>query len=260
VSQGYFAPHSIVPKLHSDPALIVGGIRALMEQALHPVAMAGVAKYSDFRDDAWGRLRRTGEYVALVTYGPREEVDRAAERVRMIHHRLGVDGQEELLWVHASMVDAFIDIALRSGMALSESEIDQYLDEMVVFAQLVGIKSESVPHSYEKLQRYISEIQPKLIATEEAKRTAVFLTFPPMSPLLRFATPAPALWASVATLAAASLPRWARDLYGWPTFPGQESLTNRSLVAFREGALRLPEAMRMSPYARGQMRQMADSQ
>jgi uncharacterized protein (DUF2236 family) len=180
--------------------------------------------------------------------------------VRMIHHRLGVDGQEELLWVHASMVDAFIDIALRSGMALSESEIDQYLDEMVVFAQLVGIKSESVPNSYEKLQRYISEIQPKLIATEEAKRTAVFLTFPPMSPLLRFATPAPALWASVATLAAASLPRWARDLYGWPTFPGQESLTNRSLVAFREGALRLPEAMRMSPYARGQMRQMADSQ
>ena len=87
-------------------------------------------------------------------------------------------------------------------------------------------------------------------STEEARRTAVFLTFPPMSPILRFATPAPALWATVATLAAASLPRWARDLYGWPTFPGHEYITNASLVAFRESALRLPESFRMSPYAR----------
>jgi uncharacterized protein (DUF2236 family) len=231
-----------------------------MEQALHPVAMAGVAKYSDFRDDAWGRLRRTGEYVALATFGPREEVDRVAARVRMIHHRLGLDSQEELLWVHTSMVDAFIDIALRSGMAIGAREIDKYLSDMVLFAELVGIERATVPDSYENLQRYMAEIRPRLSATEEAKRTVVFLTFPPMSPIVRFATPAPALWASVATLAAASLPRWARDLYGWPTIPGQESLTNRSLVAFREGALRLPEMMRMSPYARQQRQEMADTE
>ena len=61
---------------------------------------------------------------------------------------------------------------------------------------------------------------------------------------------APALWASVATLAAASLPRWAREMYGWPTFPGHELFTNRGLVAFRKSALKLPEFMRMSPHAR----------
>ena len=221
-----------------------------MEQALHPGAMAGVAKYSDFRDDAWGRLRRTGEYVSLVTYGPRDEVDRAAERVRMIHHRLGLDTQEELLWVHTSMVDAFVDIAQRSGMRISDREIDDYLEQMVLFAELVGIERASVPASLQELEQYFAEIKPKLRATEEAKRTAVFLTFPPMPAIVRFATPATALWASVATLAAASLPRWARDMYGWPTFPGQESITNRSLVAFRNIALRLPEIARMSPYAR----------
>lgn len=255
---GYFAPDSIVARLHSDPALIVGGIRALMEQALHPQAMAGVAKYSDFRDDAWGRLRRTGEYVALVSYGPKEEVDRAAERVRMIHHRLGLDSQEELLWVHTSMVDSFIDIAKRSGMPISESEIDEYLKQMVIFAELVGIERASVPASFVELTNYMDAIQPKLEGSVEAKRTAVFLTFPPMSPLLRFATPATALWASVATLAAASLPRWARDLYGWPTFPGQEGITNRSLIAFRQRALQLPEIARMSPYARTQRDQARD--
>jgi uncharacterized protein (DUF2236 family) len=228
-----------------------------MEQALHPGAMAGVAKYSDFRDDAWGRLRRTGEYVSLVTYGSREEVDLAAERVRMIHHRLGLDSQEELLWVHTSMVDAFIDVAKRSGMPLSISEIDDYLQQMVIFAQLVGIHSESVPSSYEQLHRYMEEIQPKLAVTEEAKRTSVFLTFPPMPTVVRFATPAMGLWASVATLAAASLPRWARDMYGWPSLPGQERVTNRALVAFRNNALRLPEVMRMSPYAREQRDQMS---
>ena len=159
---GYFAPDSIVARLHSDPALIVGGIRALMEQALHPQAMAGVAKYSDFRDDAWGRLRRTGEYVALVSYGPKEEVDRAAERVRMIHHRLGLDSQEELLWVHTSMVDSFIDIAKRSGMPISESEIDEYLKQMVIFAELVGIERTSVPASFVELTNYMEAIKPKL--------------------------------------------------------------------------------------------------
>ena len=252
MNEGYFARDSIVQQLHSDPALIVGGIRALLEQALHPVAMAGVAKYSDFRDDAWGRLRRTGEYVSLVTYGPRHEVDQAAERVRMIHHRLGLDTQEELLWVHTSMVDAFLDVARRSGMRLSDRDVDDYLEQMVIFAELVGIESSTVPASQSELDSYMEAIRPTLVATEEAKRTAVFLTFPPMSPLVRFATPATGLWASVATLAAASLPRWARDLYGWPSFPGQESFTNRSLVAFRNSALRLPEVLRMSPYARKQ--------
>jgi len=94
------------------------------------------------------------------------------------------------------------------------------------------------------------EIQPKLAASEEAKRTAVFLTFPPMPTIVRIATPATALWASVATLAAASLPRWARDMYGWPSLPGQDRFTDRSLIAFRKSALRLPEIARMSPYAR----------
>jgi uncharacterized protein (DUF2236 family) len=252
VSASYFTNDSVVARVHADPALIIGGIRALMEQALHPQAMAGVAKYSDFRDDAWGRLRRTGDYLALFTYGVREEVDRAAERVRMLHHRLGLDTQEELLWVHTSMVDAFIDVALRSGMPLSELEVDEYLREMVLFAELVGVDRATVPSSYEELKNYMIGIQPKLAATEEAKRTAVFLTFPPMSLPIRFATPAPVLWASVATLAAASLPRWARDMYGWPTFPGQELVTDRALRAFRSNTLKLPASLRLSQYQRQQ--------
>ena len=64
MSLGFFSPDSITWKVHSDPSMFVGGIRALLEQALHPEAMAGVAAHSNFREDAWGRLERTGDYVA----------------------------------------------------------------------------------------------------------------------------------------------------------------------------------------------------
>ena len=59
--RGLFSPETIAWKIHSDPAMVVGGIRALLQQALHPIAMDGVAQNSNFREDAWGRLQRTGD-------------------------------------------------------------------------------------------------------------------------------------------------------------------------------------------------------
>ncbi|MEY3710794.1 MAG: hypothetical protein RLZZ99_615, partial [Actinomycetota bacterium] len=119
---GYFAPTSVTWRVHSDPAMLIGGIRALLEQALHPGAMSGVAAHSNFREDAWGRLQRTGDYVGTLTFGTIEEADRLAARVRMIHEKLKLDDPHLLLWVHMAMVDAFLDTAIRSGLELSELE------------------------------------------------------------------------------------------------------------------------------------------
>ena len=47
----YFSPDSVTWRVHSDPSMVVGGIRALLEQALQPDAMAGVTAHSNFRDD-----------------------------------------------------------------------------------------------------------------------------------------------------------------------------------------------------------------
>jgi hypothetical protein len=92
----------------------------------------------------------------------------------------------------------------------------------------------------------MKDIYPELIASEEAKKTSVFLLFPPMPKLVRFITPATPLWAGVATLAGASLPDWARDLYGWPSIPGQNIATDISLRTFRNATLRLPQSLRES--------------
>ena len=86
-----------------------------------------------------------------------------------------------------------------------------------------------------------------VLGDEEAKKTSVFLLFPPMPKLVRFITPATPLWAGVATLAGASLPDWARDLYGWPSIPGQNIATDISLRTFRNATLRLPQSLRESP-------------
>jgi len=237
---GLFAPDSITWRIHSDPAMLIGGIRALFQQALHPEAMAGVAEHSNFREDAWGRLQRTGDYVSTLTFGTPDDANQLAARVRKVHSMLGLDDPKLLLWVHMAMVDSFLDVAVRSGMGLSPSQCDQYLREMVLFAELVGIDKAVVPSSVIELENYFAEISPELIASDDAKRAALFLALPPLPTAIRFATPAAPAWAAIASLAAASLPNWARSLYGWPTLPGHGIATDVAMKALRKSFMTLP--------------------
>jgi len=246
-NSGFFRPDSVTWRVHSDPSMVVGGIRALLEQALHPEAMSGVAAHSNFREDAWGRLQRTGDYVGTLTFGTQEEAEKLAARVRKVHAMLKLDDQKLLLWVHMAMVDAFLDTAIRSGLQLSEAEQDRYIDEMITFALLVGIEESRVPRSRSELSEYFLEISGELSASDDAKRAALFIAIPPLPPLLRFGTPIAPLWGGIASLAAASLPRWARSLYGWPTLPGHESATDLALKSTRSALKLLPQSFRESP-------------
>jgi uncharacterized protein (DUF2236 family) len=244
---GLYSPESIVWQVHSDPSMIVGGIRALLQQALHPVAMDGVAKNSDFRDDAWGRLQRTGDYVSTLSFAPIAEAEALAARVRSVHTRLGLDDPHLLLWVHMSLVDSFLDVAARSGMQLGSQDRDQYVQEMVDFARLVGIAVDDVPTNMNELKVYFENIAPELWASDDAKRAALFLAVPPMPTAIRFATPAAPAWASLSALATASLPQWARKLYAIPVLPGHDAVTNAALVATRSTLKLLPENIFQPP-------------
>jgi uncharacterized protein (DUF2236 family) len=247
VTERYFSAESVTWRVHSDTAMFVGGIRALLEQALHPRAMAGVAAHSNFREDAWGRLQRTGDYVGTLTFGSKKDADALAARVRKVHSMLNLDEPELLLWVHMAMVDSFLDTALRSGLKLTTDEQDQYVAEMLTFAQLVGIPEQLVPRSVGQLENYFTDMMPKLTASDDAKRAALFIALPPLPPLLRFGTPIAPLWSGITSLAAAALPRWARKLYGWPNLPGQEIATDLALKATRNALLLLPESFRQPP-------------
>ncbi|MCY3924166.1 MAG: oxygenase MpaB family protein [bacterium] len=111
--------------VHAEASMIVGGIRALLLQSLHPVAMQGVGEHSDFRSDPLGRLRRTVFFLGTTTYCPLAEAEAALEAVRRVHlgvsgitpdgRRYRADDADLLAWVHATEVDSFLEAYLRYG-------------------------------------------------------------------------------------------------------------------------------------------------
>lgn len=208
---GLFGPDSTSWRVHADPASAIGGIRALLLQALHPEAMAGVARWSDYREDPWGRLTRTAEYIGVITFGSSTESLRAAEQVRSVHSRLGVDAPELLLWVHAGFVDSLLHTYQLAHPSFTGA--DDYIREQVRAAELVGLDSKDVFNDVSGLAAYLEAVRPELRATPEALLAARMLLVPPMAPHVRWLTPAQGLWAVLAVTAFGTLPLWAQQLY-----------------------------------------------
>ncbi|MGW1071979.1 oxygenase MpaB family protein [Streptomyces sp. NPDC002537] len=227
---GLFGPSSVAWQLHGDPMMWIAGVRALWLQALHPRAVRGVTQNSDFRQDSWGRLRRTANFVGTTIYGTTEAAECAGAAVRGIHRRLsavdpdtgeryGVDDPELLLWVHCAEVDSYLQVVRRSGIALTGAQADAFLAEHRVSARLVGLDPDSVPATTEEMAAYFEKTLPTLALTPEAREVDAFLRRPPVRPLL---VPArELLWGRVvAHLAYGALPVWAHELYGRPAPPG----------------------------------------
>ena len=258
---GYFGPDSVTWRMHADPLMGIAGLRALLLQALHPTAMAGVATHSNFRDDPWGRLMRTGEYLGTVTYGTRAEADRASARVRGVHRRVrGIDettgrdyiadDPDLLLWVHYGFVESILHVVRRGGLSLSQAEADTFVREQVVAAELIGLEAAIVFADEAALDAYAEQVRPDLVATEAALETARFAVIPPMHAAVALGTPARPAWAAAVGLAYSSLPRWARDLYGFPELPGTDSATSVALRALRASLLAVPAPLREGPHAK----------
>jgi uncharacterized protein (DUF2236 family) len=238
-------------KLHREPILLIGGLRSLYLQALHPRAVAGVAQNSDFRSDMWGRLSRTSEYVGTVIYGSTEQVEAAAGRVRRLHSRMSatdprtgetfrIDEPDLLRWVHVAEVESFLTTARRAGLQLTDNEVDRYYTEQLRAAELVGLDPATVPATAIDVATYYESMRPGLGLTRDSAETALFLTVPPVpdnwgSTALRLGlTLGPTRWAysGIAATALALLPPWARRMYGglgWPTTDVTADLSVRSM-------------------------------
>ncbi|HEV7450671.1 MAG TPA: oxygenase MpaB family protein [Pseudonocardiaceae bacterium] len=253
---GYFGPDSVTWRVLTDPAVGVGGIRALFLQALHPRAMAGVHEHGDFSNDFWPRLQRTAQYVVTVGFGTRAQADTAAAAVRAVHRRVrGVDpvtggryaatDPDLLRWVHATEVASFLDAVGRGGLSLTGAEVDRFLTEQVRAAELVGL--DDVPTDRTAMVEYFEQVRPELLASPVARRAALRLTVPLLPLRTELTTPARPLWTTVAALAFALLPRWARRLYGLPGLPTTDLTATVVLRGLRTVALQLPERWRHGP-------------
>ncbi|HEY7144750.1 MAG TPA: oxygenase MpaB family protein [Streptosporangiaceae bacterium] len=240
--EGFFGPGSVAWRLSTGLSGPVAGLRALLLQALHPLAMAGVDQHSNWRDDPVGRLAATSAYLATVNFGARADAERAAARVRRIHeHVRGTDpvtGQHYaagdpalLLWVHAALVDSTLAAGQLFGTQLTAADADRYVAEMVVAAQLVGVPAGQVPASRAALEDYLSSVAPQLRLTPAAAESMAYLLDPP-----GLDEDVAEIWQDIRDAAVIALPAWARDMYGYRD-PGPLTAQRRTEIRQALGLL-----------------------
>lgn len=226
----WFAEDRPIRRVHADAAMFVGGLRALLLQALHPLAMAGVAEHSDYRRDPWGRLQRTADFLAATTFGPATEAERAVARVRAVHQhvrgvtpdgrRYGADDPHLLRWVHLAEVDSFLVAHQHFGeRPLSAEECDGYVADMAVVASALGVPAP--PHSVAALRDQLRSFRPELASTPAARAAARYLVFTPPLPAVPRAG-----YAELVGAAVSLLPRWAR----WPLRLPYAPVAERAIV------------------------------
>jgi uncharacterized protein (DUF2236 family) len=236
---GFFGPASVTWRVSADLASPVAGLRSLLMQALHPLAMAGVDQHSGWRRDPVGRLAATSAYLATITFGERAVAVRAAARVRGIHdHVRGVDAVTSrpyaagdpalLLWVHAALVQSGLAAGRAFGTPLSAQDSDRYVGEMMVAAELIGVPRTLAPASVAGLERYVASVRPELRCTPAARESMAYLLDPP-----GLDEEVAGIWQDVRDAAIAVLPEWARQLYGYgapqPLTPGRRTEVRQSL-------------------------------
>ena len=235
---GLFGPDSVTWRVHEDSCLLAGGIRALLLQTMHPLAMAGIAEHSSYRTDPLGRLGRTAHYVGTVVYGSTADAAAAVAEVRRVHEAvvgIAPDGRPYaandphlLTWVHHTLVDSMLRAYRRYGTErLTDEEADRYVEEWAVLCDL--FEAEPAARSTAELREYFRRMRSELMPTPEARRTARFLLRPPLPLHVRPA------YAAIAGAAVGLLPRKVRNELWIPIAPLSDPLLLRpaATVAFR---------------------------
>jgi len=181
-SEALFAKDTPIRMVHADVVgMMVGGIRSLLLQMLHPHALQGVLDHSNFRSDMHGRLRRTARFIAVTTFGHRDDAQSAIDRVNRIH--AGVTGMlpdgtpyaaanpRTLAWVHVAEATSFLAAYRRFVKPdMSRADQDEYYRQFAVIACRLG--AEPVPESVNEAEAIFHEMRSDLRASPAASEIA----------------------------------------------------------------------------------------
>ena len=231
---GLFGPSSIAWRIHGESSMLIGGLRALLLQTLHPLVMAGVTDHSDYRRDPWGRLHRTGRFIGATTYGSTATAEQAIEMVRRVHDSVvgtTPDGRPYeandphlLLWVHVTEVDSFLSAYDRYGVGrLTNNERDRYVTEMAEIGRRLGVGDP--PTDRHQLAASLRTFAGQCEYGRQAREAVRFLLVPPVVPGLR------GPYRAIAAGAVGLLPPWAQSLLLLPVPPAVDRLAIRPAAA-----------------------------
>jgi uncharacterized protein (DUF2236 family) len=239
---GIFGPKAVAWRVHGDvTSMMVGGISSVLLQMLHPAVLAGVWDHSNFRTDMHGRLRRTARFIALTTYGRRDEAEAVIARVRHIHERVrgtlpdgtlyAANDPALLAWVHVTEAWSFLNAWRRyvePGMSLTDQ--DRYFAEMAQVARALG--AAPVPYDRAGARRLLESYRPQLRNDARTREVRNLVLKAATADLLAARMQALGNQAAIDLL-----PDWARRMHGLPN-----PLIGRPLV--RAGTLGVAHTLR----------------
>jgi uncharacterized protein (DUF2236 family) len=220
----WFPEGTAIRRVHGDASMFTGGVRALLLQSLHPLAMAGIAAHSGYRGDPWGRLARTSHFIAVTTFGTSDDADAMVRRIRAVHATVSGtadDGRPYaatdphlLRWVHVAEVDSFLTSHQLFGQRpLDQAGRDEYIAQTSRVAEALG--AVDAPRSETELRAQMEAYRPELTGTVAARQAARFILLTPPLPLV--ARPP---YTAIATAAVGMLPGWATAELHLPPVPG----------------------------------------
>ena len=251
MKQTLFSRESITWRVNQEPALLLGGGRALLMQLAHPSVAAGVAEHSDFRRRPLQRLVRTLELTLALTFGTREEAMAAARQINVVHQRIrgrdySATDPRLLLWVHATLIDSALVTYAAFVRPLERAQRERYYQEAKLVGGLLGIPNASYPPRLRDFERYLDTVlagdELRVDARARELATAV------LRPDLRM-VPGP-VYLPLQALTAGLLPERLRRDYGLP-WGRWERLLDAGLRRTVPPVLRLmPAPMRQIPLAR----------
>ncbi len=181
---GWFEPDGVVWRVHGDLSTLPGGVAALLGQAAHPLALRGVERHSNYRDDPWKRLAGTARWLVVSTFGSAALAEQEAARVREMHARVRGPGYSAsdpdlLRWVHLVFTDAFLSAQQAVGADLAprfgRQWPDTYVREWACTAEQLG--ATDLPFTASELHEAITELTPQLAPVPDGLRS--FLLAPP---------------------------------------------------------------------------------
>lgn len=221
----WFPEHAAIRRVHGDASMFVGGVRALLLQSLHPLAMAGVAGHSGYKGDPWGRLQRTSHFLAVTTFGTADDAEAMVRRIRRVHETVrgtADDGRAYaasdphlLRWVHIAEIDSFLMAHQRHGhRPLDQAGRDEYVAQTARVAEALG--AVDPPRTESELEEQLAAYRPELEGTPAAREAARFILLTPPLPML-----ARLPYSAIAAGAVDMLPGWARSELGLVSLPGR---------------------------------------
>jgi uncharacterized protein (DUF2236 family) len=214
-----FPRGSVIRRVHGDvTSMMVGGLAALLTQMLHPKALGGVWDHSDVAEDQLGRLRRTARFIAVTTYGHRDNAMAAIARVKAIHERVSgtlPDGTEYratdpwlLAWVHVASALLFLDSWRRyAEPRMSRADQDVYFAESGEIACMLD--ADPVPQTRSEAERLIGQFRSELRADERTRALRDLVLKAPAPSIAE--TPVQALLMDAAV---DLMPDFARQMHG----------------------------------------------